>query len=55
MNLSNIGIRSLIEADLSLAFEGGKPHVIDEWLEIPALWDVVRLVVDDAGEQGFLF
>ena len=30
INLSNTGIRTLIEADHSLAFEGGKPHVIDE-------------------------
>ena len=53
INLSNVGIRSLIEADLSLAFEGGKPHVIDEWQEIPALWDETRLVVDAAaGERG---
>ena len=35
INLSNAGIRSLIEADNSLAFEGGRPHVIDEWQEIP--------------------
>ena len=53
INLSNSGIRSLIEADNSLAFEGGKPHVIDEWQEIPSLWDETRLAVDAAaGERG---
>ena len=52
INLSNTGIRSLIEADHSLAFEGGKPHVIDEWQEIPSLWDATRLAVDAvAGER----
>jgi len=53
INLSHAGTRSLIEADYSLAFEGGKPHVIDEWQEIPALWDETRLAVDAAaGERG---
>ena len=53
INLSNERIRALIEADHSLAFEGGKPHVIDEWQEIPALWDETRLAVDAAaGERG---
>ena len=53
INLSVAGIKSLIEADHSLAFEGGKPHVIDEWQEIPALWDATRLAVDAAaGERG---
>jgi len=52
-NLSNTGIKTLIEADHSLAFEGGKPHLIDEWQEIPALWDETRLAVDAAaGERG---
>ena len=53
INLSNAGIRSLIEADHSLAFEGERPHVIDEWQEIPSLWDATRLAVDAAaGERG---
>lgn len=53
INLSNTGTRALIEADYSLAFEGERPHVIDEWQEIPALWDETRLAVDAAaGERG---
>jgi len=53
INLSNAGIRSLIEADHNLAFEGMKPHVIDEWQEVPSLWDATRLAVDAAdGERG---
>ena len=53
INLSNMGTRSIIEADHSLAFEGGKPHLIDEWQEIPSLWDESRLVIDAAaGERG---
>ncbi|MCL2078693.1 MAG: DUF4143 domain-containing protein [Oscillospiraceae bacterium] len=53
INLSNAGTRALIEADHNLAFEGMKPHVIDEWQEIPSLWDATRLAVDAAdGERG---
>jgi len=53
INLSDGSIRPLIEADHSLAFEGGRPHVIDEWQEVPALWDATRLAVDAAaGERG---
>jgi len=53
INLSNLKTRAIIEADTSLAFDGGKPHVIDEWQEIPALWDETRLAVDAAaGERG---
>ena len=53
INLSNSGVRSMIEADYSLAFEGDKPHIIDEWQEVPALWDEARLVIDSAsGERG---
>ena len=53
INLSDPKTKAIIEADHSLAFEGGKPHVIDEWQEIPALWDAVRLAVDaKAGEKG---
>ena len=53
INLSNADVRSLIEADNKLAFEGLRPHVIDEWQEIPSLWDATRLAVDAAdGERG---
>jgi len=53
VNLSNSGVRTLIEADHSLAFAGERPHIIDEWQEVPALWDEVRLAVDAAaGERG---
>ena len=53
INLSNQKTRAIIEADHSLAFDGGKPHIIDEWQEIPALWDETRLAVDAAaGERG---
>jgi len=55
INLSNAGVRSIVEADLSLAFEGERPHIIDEWQEISALWDETRLMVDDAAGRRGLF
>ncbi|MCL2879926.1 MAG: hypothetical protein FWF29_06765, partial [Treponema sp.] len=55
INLSNPATRAVIEADHSLAFSGGKPHVIDEWQEIPAIWDETRLAVDAASGKRGLF
>jgi len=53
INLSITGVRSLVEADHNLAFEGGIPHLIDEWQEVPSLWDETRLAVDSAvGKRG---
>ena len=55
INLSNVGTKTLIEADNELAFVGGKPHVIDEWQEVPLLWDATRLKVDAAGGKRGLY
>jgi predicted AAA+ superfamily ATPase len=53
INLSNANVRTLIEADHSLALIGDRPHIIDEWQEVPTLWDEVRIAVDSAaGERG---
>ena len=42
-------IRAIVEADNLLAFKGDQPHIIDEWQEVPALWDVARMLIDDSG------
>lgn len=55
IRLDDPQIRSLIEADNNLAFEGERPHVIDEWQVVPSLWDATRRKVDDAGSQKGLF
>lgn len=39
----------VIRADPTFALQGETPHVIDEWQQAPAVWDVVRHAVDDAG------
>jgi predicted AAA+ superfamily ATPase len=52
IHLDDRATRELVEADYSLALVGESPHVIDEWQEVPALWDAVRRAVDDAGARG---
>ena len=36
----------------SKLLEGEKPRLIDEWQNIPVLWDAVRTSVDEIGEDG---
>ena len=38
--------------DNSFALKGEQPHLIDEWQEIPALWDAVRFSVDKSQTKG---
>lgn len=42
VHLDDPNVKSLVEADPSLALQGNKPHVIDEWQETPATWDATR-------------
>lgn len=39
-------VRRIVEADPETALVGARPHVIDEWQDVPALWDAVRDAVD---------
>ena len=48
-NFNNKQIASL---DLNIALEGEKPHLIDEWQEIPSIWDAVRCKVDEKNSKG---
>ncbi|MEC4184809.1 DUF4143 domain-containing protein [Adlercreutzia sp. R21] len=45
----------ITRADPAYALAGEKPHVIDEWQRVPAIWDNVRHAVDDAGGQKGLW
>ena len=38
--------RTLAELDLAAALHGEQPHAIDEWQEVPGIWDAVRFDVD---------
>ena len=43
--------REILEADPSLALVGEKPVGIDEWQDVPAIWNRVRHAVDDSGSR----
>ena len=49
---NNFQNRSLAEISPDLALEGDAPRLIDEWQEVPALWDAVRHTVDQRGKKG---
>lgn len=41
--------REAAEVDPALALLGEKPHLVDEWQEVPEVWDACRRAVDDSG------
>ncbi len=46
-------IRESVELDARLALRGDEPHLVDEWQEVPAVWDATRRAVDErAGACG---
>ncbi len=44
--------RTLAETDISLIFEGANPRLIDEWQEVPEIWDATRYKCDEDGVKG---
>lgn len=48
----NFQNRKLAELDPTLVLEGKVPRLIDEWQEVPALWDAVRSKVDQRPLKG---
>ncbi len=40
--------KELVESDLSVGLRGDKPHLIDEWQELPKIRDAVRRAVDES-------
>lgn len=48
----NFQNRKLAEMSPALVLEGETPRLIDEWQEVPPLWDAVRYKVDQSGEKG---
>lgn len=47
--------RQAAEMDPKLALIGDTPHLVDEWQEVPEVWDAARRYVDDSGnERGSL-
>lgn len=48
----NFQNRRLAQMSPSMVLEGEKPRLIDEWQEVPMLWDAVRHKVDQEAEKG---
>ena len=49
---NNFQNRSLAEMSPSLVLEGATPRLIDEWQEVPTIWDAVRYTVDQRATRG---
>lgn len=48
----NFQNRRLAQLDPSIVLDGQFPRLIDEWQEVPSLWDAVRFKVDDQAVKG---
>ena len=48
----NFQNRSLAEMSPELVMNGEQPRLIDEWQEVPSLWDAVRYRVDQNADKG---
>ena len=49
---NNFQNRELAKIDIYATLSGDKPHLIDEWQEMPEIWDAVRHKVDEIGKTG---
>ena len=48
----NFQNRQLAQMDPQLILEGESPRLIDEWQEVPPIWDAVRYEVDKRAKKG---
>ena len=44
--------REVARLDFTAALDGDTPHAIDEWQEVPGIWDAVRFQVDMRSKPG---
>ena len=44
--------RDLVDMNVHLAMDGREPHLIDEWQEVPKIWDAVRSDLDRNPGKG---
>lgn len=49
---NNFQNRVLAETSPSLVLDGDTPRLIDEWQDVPPLWDAVRHLVDERNQKG---
>lgn len=48
----NFNNRTIAELNPTSTLKGKQPHLIDEWQEVPKIWDAVRYTVDLDGQHG---
>lgn len=48
----NFNNRKIALTDPTLVLDGKFPRLIDEWQEVPTIWDAVRCAVDDNPQKG---
>ena len=53
--LDNRTEREAAEIDPALALVGDAPHLVDEWQEVPSVWDAARRHIDASGNKRGLF
>ncbi len=49
---NNFTNRQLAELNPSMILQGDTPRMIDEWQEVPAIWDAVRAEIDKRHKKG---
>lgn len=49
---SNFNEKKLAEMDVNLILDKEAPELIDEWQEVPAIWDAVRFKCDEDRKKG---
>ena len=52
INLMNVQARSIARTDPAITLMGDSPRLIDEWQEVPSLWDVIRTECDSSNIKG---
>jgi len=50
--LGDENTRTLAEISPRNVLQGAPPHAVDEWQEVPAVWDAVRHAVDQGASKG---
>lgn len=51
----NFQNRNLAQISPDIVLEGENPKLIDEWQEVPSIWDAVRFKIDQTGKKDSLF
>ena len=49
---NNFQNRQLAEVSPAIVLDGETPRLIDEWQEVPPIWDAVRYMVDQRGKKS---